>query len=112
VTGADQPSPVVGAIWAYRAIQACELVPVKVIRHGKKEPARVFVQFVDDEFEGQEDWVPPARLKIPWHQVAEYQAREDQWKRAPGGMPVPGRPTRVRRRGRRHHAAGTVRRQH
>jgi hypothetical protein len=78
---ADRAMPSVGEVWAYRARQADELVPVRVVRHGKKKPARVFVRFVDDVFEGQEDWVPPARLKIAWDRVAEYGAWEDQWKR-------------------------------
>lgn len=78
---ADQAIPAIGEVWAYRARQVDELVPVRVVRHGKKKPARIFVRFIDDEFEGQEDWVPPARLKTTWDRVAEYQAREDQWKR-------------------------------
>jgi hypothetical protein len=78
---ANRAMPAVGEVWAYRARQADELVPVGVVRHGKKKPARVFVRFIGDEFEGQEDWVPPARLKVAWDQVAEYRARENQWRR-------------------------------
>jgi hypothetical protein len=37
------------------------------------------VRFVDDEFEGRQDWVPPARLKVPWSGVEEYAAKERRW---------------------------------
>jgi hypothetical protein len=49
---------------------------VAVVRFGVKTPQRVLVRFVDDEFEGRQDWVPPARLKVPWSGVDEYVARE------------------------------------
>ena len=50
-----------------------------VVRFGVKTPQRVLVRFVDDEFEGRQDWVPPARLKVPWSGVDEYVARERRW---------------------------------
>ena len=49
--------------WAYRARQVDEFVEVSVVRLGTQRPARVLVRFVDDAFEGREEWVPPARLK-------------------------------------------------
>lgn len=66
---------------AYRARQVDPLVDVSVVRLGAQKPARVLVRFVDDEFEGREDWVPPARLKVPWSEVEEYRAREERWNR-------------------------------
>ena len=70
-----------GQAWAYRARQVDELVEVKVLRLGTQRPARVLVRFVDDAFEGREEWVPPARLKVPWDNVGDYRAREDRWER-------------------------------
>lgn len=70
-----------GESWAYRARQVDPLVEVSVVRLGAQKPARVLVRFVDDEFEGREDWVPPARLKVPWSEVEEYRAREERWNR-------------------------------
>lgn len=39
----------------------------------------MLVRFIDDEFEGREDWVPPARLKVLWTEVGAYRAREERW---------------------------------
>jgi hypothetical protein len=66
-------------MWAYRARGQDPLVQVAVVRLGVKTPQRVLVRFVDDEFEGRQDWVPPARLKVPWSGVDEYVARERRW---------------------------------
>ena len=55
------------------------LVEVEVKRLGTQKPARVLVLFVGDEAEGREDWVPPARLKVPWGEVDEFIAREARW---------------------------------
>ena len=75
-----QPAvPAAGELWAYRARGQDPLVQVAVVRLGVKAPQRVLVRFVDDEFEGRQDWVPPARLKVPWSGVDEYVARERRW---------------------------------
>ena len=75
-----QPAvPAAGELWAYRARGPDPLVQVAVVRLGVKTPQRVLVRFVDEEFEGQQDWVPPARLKVPWSGVDEYVARERRW---------------------------------
>jgi hypothetical protein len=37
------------------------------------------VYFVDDRFEGREEWVPPLRLKAPWGQAEHWQGREDKF---------------------------------
>src|ERR1700690_4333525 len=75
-----QPAvPAAGELWAYRARGRDPLVQVAVVRLGVKAPQRVLVRFVDDVFEGLQDWVPPARLKVPWSVVDEYVARERRW---------------------------------
>lgn len=68
-----------GESWAYRARGIDPLVEVRFVRTGTQKPARVLVRFVADEFEGQEEWVPPARLKVLWEGVEEYRAREERW---------------------------------
>jgi hypothetical protein len=67
--------------WAYRARQVDELVEVSVVRLGTQKPARILVLFVDNAFEGREEWVPPARLKVRWGSVDQYRAREECWDR-------------------------------
>ena len=75
-----QPTgPAAGEFWAYRVRRQDALVQVAVVRLGVKTPQRVLVRFVDDEFEGRQDWVPPARLKVPWSGVDEYVGRERRW---------------------------------
>ncbi|BAS11745.1 hypothetical protein AHiyo8_00480 [Arthrobacter sp. Hiyo8] len=49
-----------GESWAYRGRGVDPLVEVRVVRQGTQKPARVLVRFVSDEFEGKEEWVPPA----------------------------------------------------
>ncbi|MGJ9414486.1 hypothetical protein ACHAAC_17430 [Aeromicrobium sp. CF4.19] len=65
--------------WAYRARHQEPLVEVMVVRLGTQKPARTLVRFVDAEFEGREEWVPPARMKVPWAQVDAFRAREARW---------------------------------
>jgi hypothetical protein len=65
--------------WAYRARSEDPLVEVKIVRIGTKRPARVFIKFVAMEFEGREEWVPPARLKVRWADVGAFEARERRW---------------------------------
>lgn len=68
-----------GELWAYRARQVDPLVEVTVVRLGTQKPARVLVRFVDEEFEGREEWVPPARLKTLWAYVDAFRGREARW---------------------------------
>lgn len=70
-----------GESWAYRARRVDPLVEVRVVRIGTQKPARVLIRFIDDEFEGREEWVPPARLKVLWNAVNEYRTREQRWTR-------------------------------
>ena len=69
----------VGESWAYRARSQDPMVEVRVLRIGTNRPPRVLVRFVDDSFEGKEEWVPPARLKVLWTGVEELRAREQRW---------------------------------
>jgi hypothetical protein len=69
----------VGARWAYRAGSQEDLVEVEVVRIGVKKPARLLVRWIADESEGQQDWVPPSRLKVPWERVEDLRAREARW---------------------------------
>jgi len=69
----------VGEPWAYRARSQDPLVEVRVLRIGTNRPPRVLVRFLDDSFEGKEEWVSPARLKVLWTSVEEFRAREQRW---------------------------------
>jgi hypothetical protein len=69
----------VGESWGYRARRQDPLVCVEIIRVGTKRPARVLVRFLDEQFEGRQEWVPPARLKVPWEGVEEWVAAERRW---------------------------------
>lgn len=71
--------PLVGEVWAYRARSMDPLVQVVVHRIGVKTPKRALIRFVDEEFEGQQEWVPPARLKVLWSEVEAFIAREARW---------------------------------
>lgn len=52
---------------------------VVVRKVGTGKPIRLLVGFVAEEFEGREEWVPPARLKTAWSDVAAFIAREQRW---------------------------------
>lgn len=52
---------------------------VRVLKLGTGRPLRVRVRFVDESFEGREEWVPPGRLKVPWSEVEVWQLSEDRW---------------------------------
>lgn len=69
----------VGEVWAYRAKATMRPARVEVLRLGTSRPLRVKVRFLDEGFEGREEWVPPARLKVLWASVEEWEAREARW---------------------------------
>ncbi len=60
---------------------------MEIVRVGARKPKRVLVRFVDDAFEGLSDWVPPARLKVPWAERVQFLAWEDRWKALASGLP-------------------------
>lgn len=47
-----------------------------MLRLGTQKPPRVLVCFVENRFEGGEEWVLPARLKVPWSGVDQLRAHE------------------------------------
>ncbi len=49
------------------------------MRVGTAKPLRVQIRFVDDVYEGKQDWVPPARLKVTWSDIDSWLAREQRW---------------------------------
>ncbi|MQY20541.1 hypothetical protein [Nocardia macrotermitis] len=69
----------VGQEWAYRKRQVDETTRVEIVKIGAAKPARVQIKFLDDAHEGRQEWVPPARLKVLWANVDEWQARENRW---------------------------------
>ena len=78
---AEQHSAQPGESWAYRARSVDELVEIVVVRLGTQSLARVQVRFVDDRFEGRQEWVPPSRLKVRWEAVDGFRERERLWER-------------------------------
>lgn len=70
----------VGQRWAYRGKQTEPVTCVEVKRLGAGRPPRVLIKFVDDEFEGREEWAPPGRLKVLWANVDAWRANEQRWK--------------------------------
>jgi hypothetical protein len=77
-----------GETWAYRKRAVDGVTPVRVVKLGTAKPPRVLVRYLDEKFEGSEEWVPPGRLHVPWADVDAWQAREDRWKEV--GVPSVG----------------------
>ncbi|MCA2210564.1 hypothetical protein [Nocardia rosealba] len=69
----------VGQKWAYRKRQVDQVTCVEILKIGTAKPARVQIKFFDDGYEGRQEWVPPARLKVRWADVDEWLARENRW---------------------------------
>jgi hypothetical protein len=69
----------VGEDWAYRHRARDAVTCVEVTKVGTARPPRVKVRFLDDVFEGREEWVPPSRLKVLWAEVDAWLAREARW---------------------------------
>ena len=67
----------VGDRWAYRVHWYEDLVEVEVKAVNTTKPARVQVRFVDKESAGAE-WIPVARLKVPWSQSGAFAQAERQ----------------------------------
>lgn len=78
-----------GEQWAYRRHHWEPVACVEVLKLGSSKPLRVLVEFQGDEFEGRQEWVPPARLKVLWAEVDEWLARERRWAalREASGLP-------------------------
>ncbi|WP_439655937.1 hypothetical protein ACSHWB_26265 [Lentzea sp. HUAS TT2] len=69
----------IGEEWAYRARQLDEVTKVRIMRVGTNRPPRVLIRFMEDRFEGREEWVSPARLKTTWDKVDEWVANDQRW---------------------------------
>ncbi|MFF3403532.1 hypothetical protein ACFYW6_34185 [Streptomyces sp. NPDC002659] len=69
-----------GERWAYRSSPYHGPVSeVEVLRMGTQRPARVKVRFAAEDAEGREEWVPPARLRVPWEQKDEWLEKQSRW---------------------------------
>ncbi|GAA1375974.1 hypothetical protein [Streptomyces beijiangensis] len=70
----------VGERWAYRvAPHHGPVEETEVLRIGNQRPLRIKVRFVAEEAEGREDWVPSARLRVPWQGKDAWLDREQCW---------------------------------
>ena len=77
--GTAEHAAQVGELWAYRARRIDEVVQVEVVKLGTQRPPRVLVRWVDESFEGRQEWVPPARLKVRWDAVSAFREHETRW---------------------------------
>jgi hypothetical protein len=69
-----------GERWAHRAAPHTGPVSeVEVLKVGTQRPLRVKVRFVEEEAEGREEWVAPARLRVPWKQRDQWLAGKERW---------------------------------
>jgi hypothetical protein len=66
-------------VWAYRAGGTDPLLAVEVVRVGSQRPPRVLVRFVEERFEGRQEWVPAGRLKVLWDESEGWLAEERRW---------------------------------
>ena len=71
----------IGERWGYRAHNIDSLVEVEVLKIGTQKPPRTLVRFIDEQFEGRQEWIPPTRLKVIWKDAVEFEAREARWDR-------------------------------
>lgn len=62
----------VGQPWVYRARRIDDVVEVAILKIGSQNPPRVLVRWADESFEGRQEWVSPARLKVLWAEVDEF----------------------------------------
>jgi hypothetical protein len=80
----------VGDRCGYRAKKTESLVEVELLKIGQAQrnpqTLRVFIRWIDDEFEGHEQWVPALRLKVPWTDAAALMERERRWASLRCGM--------------------------
>ena len=83
----------VGQHWAYRlARSGHEVAEVAARRIGVKRPPRVLVDFIDDDWEGRSDWVPPVRLVARWGEHHAWVEFERNWNAVcrASSEPLPG----------------------
>ena len=66
--------PEVGERWAYREhprALGATFIPAEVLQRGPRRARKVRVRWCDGEYEGLDEWVPIARLVVPWADAAE-----------------------------------------
>jgi hypothetical protein len=63
--------------WAYRTdASSSRFHKAVVLAIGTKRPAKVRVELVADEWQGEQRWVPPSRLEVRWDERGEYIAAD------------------------------------
>lgn len=68
--------PQVGESSAYRARQIDDVVEVEVLKLGMQRPPRVLVRFVDERFEGRQEW-SVITMQLDWIPVSESYGEAD-----------------------------------
>ncbi|MFC1438024.1 hypothetical protein ABUW04_07110 [Streptacidiphilus sp. N1-10] len=70
----------VGEWWAYRvAPYVGPVSKVEILKEGTQRPLRVKVRFMAEKAEGREEWVPPARLRVPWERKTAWLEQQQRW---------------------------------
>ncbi|WP_152351547.1 hypothetical protein [Brachybacterium subflavum] len=70
-----------GEVWAYRARRDDALTPVTVVRRDSEtRPERVVIRHGVDASSGEQEWVSPNWLKVPWGEVESFVAEEERRK--------------------------------
>lgn len=69
----------VGQRWMHRRRQNDTPAEVEILRLGSRRPPKVFVRFVDDEYEGREEWCSVRSLKAPWAGRDDFLTLEQAW---------------------------------
>lgn len=76
------PSPTPGQEWAYRLRDDSPSERVQVLAlHQEVRRFRVEIRHLDGNASGREENVPRGRLKVPWEEVAQFDATMDGWRR-------------------------------
>ncbi|TNB67198.1 hypothetical protein FHJ30_20700 [Arthrobacter sp. BB-1] len=76
------PTPAPGQEWAYRLRDESPSQRVQVLALNQQaRKFRVEIRHLDGDVSGKEENVPRGRLKVPWDEVAQYDASMDDWKR-------------------------------
>lgn len=76
------PSPAPGQEWAYRLRDDSPSERVQVLAlHQEVRRFRVEILHLDGNASGREENVPRGRIKVPWAEVAQYDATMDGWRR-------------------------------
>ncbi|KXZ60818.1 hypothetical protein Mlaev_01069 [Microbacterium laevaniformans] len=80
-----------GEDWLYWDVPARTWRRVVLLVVPSEAPKRVRIQHLDPKKRGAAEWVPAARLRVPWAKREGYLASEDRWANA--GRHAPSTPT-------------------